>query len=324
MCRRPCTAIPTRTGARCDCASPGESPGPSATDDDSVVADATAPSPAEEAAAGTAEATGGATDDGTDDEAADDGETAAATGATDTEGTDEASAGPDPADATGEGPDGDAAAGSAGSAEGDTPAAPVLSEAEVELAAQRELLERIEKRKAEKDGPIPAGTKLSGPAADLLAAVRAVESGEKPGAAFFDSPAPAVPRRTVPAPPPVRERAPESVRAPQGAAPEAVAAVAAVLAAGGAPRAWPPRPPGRSAHRRPTPCARTPGSCSPSPASGRTRRTASHARCWATDADPTTSGAPRPWSAGCWSARRCRATPRWTRPRCGPRSPGGR
>ncbi|MCX4773622.1 ATP-dependent RecD-like DNA helicase [Streptomyces sp. NBC_01285] len=213
----------------------GESPGPSATDDDSVVADATAPSPAEEAAAGTAEATGGATDDGTDDEAADDGETAAATGATDTEGTDEASAGPDPADATGEGPDGDAAAGSAGSAEGDTPAAPVLSEAEVELAAQRELLERIEKRKAEKDGPIPAGTKLSGPAADLLAAVRAVESGEKPGAAFFDSPAPAVPRRTVPAPPPVRERAPESVRAPQGAAPEAVAAVAAVLAAGGAP-----------------------------------------------------------------------------------------
>ncbi|MBO0916552.1 DNA helicase RecD, partial [Streptomyces laculatispora] len=167
----------------------GESPGPSATDDDSVVADATAPSPAEEAAAGTAEATGAATDDG---------ETAAATGATDTDGTDEASAGPDPADATDEGPDGDAAAGGAGSAEGDTPAAPALSEAEVELAAQRELLERIEKRKAEKDGPIPAGTKLSGPAADLLAAVRAVESGEKPGAAFFDSPAPAVPRRPVP------------------------------------------------------------------------------------------------------------------------------
>ncbi|NED12471.1 DNA helicase RecD, partial [Streptomyces sp. SID9124] len=65
-----------------------------------------------------------------------------------------------------------------------------LSEAEAELAAQRELLERIEKRKAEKDGPIDAGGKLSGTAADLLAAVRAVESGQKPATAFFDSPAP--------------------------------------------------------------------------------------------------------------------------------------
>uniref|UniRef100_A0AAU2VYI0 AAA family ATPase n=1 Tax=Streptomyces sp. NBC_00008 TaxID=2903610 RepID=A0AAU2VYI0_9ACTN len=126
----------------------------------------------------------------------------------------------------------EAPAGADAGADGDT-AAPVLSEAEAELAAQRELLERIEKRKAEKDGPIPAGTKLSGPAADLLAAVRAVESGEKPGAAFFDSPAPAAPRRTAPAP--VRERAPEPVGADRGAAPEAVAAVAAVLAEGGAP-----------------------------------------------------------------------------------------
>ncbi|MGN5632699.1 hypothetical protein AAIO99_11645, partial [Streptomyces sp. AC154] len=89
----------------------------------------------------------------------------------------------------------EAPAGADTAADSDT-AAPVLSEAEAELAAQRELLERIEKRKAEKDGPIPAGTKLSGPAADLLAAVRAVESGEKPGAAFFDAPAPAAPRRT--------------------------------------------------------------------------------------------------------------------------------
>ncbi|MFD7426590.1 ATP-dependent RecD-like DNA helicase [Streptomyces sp. NPDC059818] len=184
----------------------GESPGPSATDDDSVVADASTDTPAEEAAAGPEEAASEASDeesaDGTDD--------AAASGAVPAAGTD-------------------------GSADGDTPAAPAVSEAEAELAAQRELLERIEKRKAEKDGPIPAGTKLSGPAADLLAAVRAVESGEKPGAAFFDSPAPTATRRTVPAPPPVRERAAESVRAPLGAAPEAVAAVAAVLAAGGAP-----------------------------------------------------------------------------------------
>ncbi|AGJ53973.1 RecD-like DNA helicase YrrC [Streptomyces sp. PAMC 26508] len=85
----------------------------------------------------------------------------------------------------------------------ETPAAPALSEAEAELAAQRELRERIERRKAEKEGPIEAGAKLSGPAADLLAAVRAVESGEKPGTAFFDSPASApAPRRAAPRPRP--------------------------------------------------------------------------------------------------------------------------
>ncbi|WP_392669241.1 ATP-dependent RecD-like DNA helicase [Streptomyces sp. LN785] len=112
--------------------------------------------------------------------------------------------------------------------------AAALSEAEAELAAQRELRERIEKRKAEKDGPIAAGTKLSGQAADLLAAVRAVESGEKSGAAFFDSPAPA-PRRAAPVPAPALRREPEPVLAPQGASAEAVAAVAALLAEGGAP-----------------------------------------------------------------------------------------
>ncbi|MGW1411906.1 ATP-dependent DNA helicase [Streptomyces sp. NPDC002403] len=112
-----------------------------------------------------------------------------------------------------------------------------LSEAEAELAAQRELRERIEKRKAEKEGPIAAGGKLSGRAADLLAAVRAVESGEQPATSFFDSPAPAAPRRTAPTPAPARPRAPEPARAPQGAPPEAVAATAAVLAEGGAPAA---------------------------------------------------------------------------------------
>ncbi|MFH8760438.1 helix-hairpin-helix domain-containing protein [Streptomyces atroolivaceus] len=121
------------------------------------------------------------------------------------------------------------------------PAAPALSEAEAELAAQRELRERIEQRKAEKEGPIAAGTKLSGPAADLLAAVRAVESGEKPGTAFFDSPASApAPRRTAPAAPPTApagpSRGPEQP-APAAASPGAAEAVAAVLAGGGAPEA---------------------------------------------------------------------------------------
>lgn len=207
----------------------GETPGSPATDDDDVVADVSEPSPAEEAAAGTDEAIEGAADDPTDeatDGPADDAPAAPADDGTDGEPADDGTDS-EPADGGG------TAAGADASADGDTAAAPVLSEAEAELAAQRELLERIEKRKAEKDGPIPAGTKLSGPAADLLAAVRAVESGEKPGAAFFDAPAPAAPRRTAPAP--ARERAPEPVAADRGAAPEAVAAVAAVLASGGAP-----------------------------------------------------------------------------------------
>ncbi|MEV6160953.1 helix-hairpin-helix domain-containing protein [Streptomyces sp. NPDC052052] len=122
-------------------------------------------------------------------------------------------------------------------AEGATDGTAPLSEAEAELAAQRELRERIEKRKAEKAGPIAAGAKLSGKAADLLAAVRAVESGDKPAASFFDSPAPAVPRRDAPAPAPVRPRVPEPAAAPQGPSPQTLAAVAAVLAEGGAPGA---------------------------------------------------------------------------------------
>ncbi|MGW1182147.1 helix-hairpin-helix domain-containing protein, partial [Streptomyces drozdowiczii] len=141
--------------------------------------------------------------------------------------------GPGDAEVGDEAPDAAAGAGGQGGAEG----APVLSEAEAELAAQRELLERIEKRKAEKDGPIDAGAKLSGTAADLLAAVRAVESGQKPATAFYDSPAPTPARRTTPAPEPVQRRAPEPAPAPRAAPPEAVEAVAAVLSAGGAPAA---------------------------------------------------------------------------------------
>ncbi|MEW2086371.1 helix-hairpin-helix domain-containing protein [Streptomyces sp. NPDC005283] len=122
-------------------------------------------------------------------------------------------------------------------AEGGTAAAgkaAELSEAEAELAAQRELLARIEHRKAEKAGPIESGTKLSGTAADLLAAVRAVESGEKAGTAFFDSPAPA-PRRTAPTAEPVRPRGPQPVPTPRATAPETVTTVQTVLSQGGAP-----------------------------------------------------------------------------------------
>ncbi|MFG2719327.1 helix-hairpin-helix domain-containing protein [Streptomyces sp. NPDC048416] len=119
--------------------------------------------------------------------------------------------------------------------------APELSEAAAELAAQRELRARIEQRKAEKEAPIPAGTKLSGQAADLLAAVRAVEKGEKSGAAFFAGPPPA-PRKPAPGPAQeaasVRPRAPEPARAqaPVTSA-ETLASVRAVLTRGGAPEA---------------------------------------------------------------------------------------
>ncbi|MFF3530707.1 helix-hairpin-helix domain-containing protein [Streptomyces rubiginosohelvolus] len=126
----------------------------------------------------------------------------------------------------------------AASADAASPA-PELSEAQAELAAQRELRERIEQRKAAKAAPIAAGAGLSGTAADLLAAVRAVESGEKTGSAFFASPAPAqAPRRPAPAAAqPPRTPAPQAAPAPQSASPEALDAVRAVLVEGGAPEA---------------------------------------------------------------------------------------
>ncbi|GGJ01909.1 helix-hairpin-helix domain-containing protein [Streptomyces brasiliensis] len=113
----------------------------------------------------------------------------------------------------------------------DTPAQ--QSEAEAELAAQRVERERIERRKAEKTGPIESGGKLSGTAADLLAAVRAVESGEKPVATGFAGPAPA-PRRPA-APEPTRRPQPAPAAAPTAPATESVDAVRRVLADGGAP-----------------------------------------------------------------------------------------
>ncbi|MEU6910038.1 helix-hairpin-helix domain-containing protein [Streptomyces coeruleorubidus] len=125
--------------------------------------------------------------------------------------------------------------------EGDAAASGELSAAEAELRAQRAERERIEQRKAEKKTPIEAGTKLSGKAADLLAAVRAVESGEKPVATVFEDPEPA-PRRS--APEPVRRPQPvaaEAVAASTAPAPSAVQAVRQVLGAGGAPEALAPQ-----------------------------------------------------------------------------------
>lgn len=132
-----------------------------------------------------------------------------------------------------------------------------LSEAEAELAAQRLERERIARRKAEKKGPVESGAKLSGKAADLLAAVRAVESGAKPAAAVFGEPeAPRRPAREEARPRPVSAEADaEADRAgaragggagtggvgspgggaPVGPGPEVVEAVRRVLVEGGAP-----------------------------------------------------------------------------------------
>jgi hypothetical protein len=121
-------------------------------------------------------------------------------------------------------------------ADGGAGAAPVaeavaVSEAAAELAAQRELRERIEQRRAERAGPIVAGTKLSGQTADLLAAVRAVESGEPVDPALLRPPAPAGPDR-----PRVPDRGPSPAPAATRSAPTGtVAAVREVLGAGGAP-----------------------------------------------------------------------------------------
>ncbi|MFE3632480.1 helix-hairpin-helix domain-containing protein [Streptomyces goshikiensis] len=119
---------------------------------------------------------------------------------------------------------------------GESPAGsetPAVSEAAAELAAQKVERERIARRKAERQAPVEAGGKLSGKAADLLAAVRAVEGGEKPPALYFDD-APAAPRKAVAATAPPPPRSPEPAAGPT---PDAVAAVEAVLTRGGAPAA---------------------------------------------------------------------------------------
>lgn len=132
------------------------------------------------------------------------------------------------------GADTEGAEGADGSGDGAGPASED-SGAQAVLAAQRELRERIERRKAERGGPIASGAKLSGRAADLLAAVRAVESGEKPAVAFESSPAPAAaPHRAAPPPAAPPRTGPPAPAGPR-AAPETVRAVRSVLAEGGAP-----------------------------------------------------------------------------------------
>lgn len=169
-------------------------------------------------------ADGSRTPAGPEDEAA-----AGATDATDT-GTDTDSGEGGASESESEGPAADGASGDGTAA--DTTAQ--LSEAEAELAAQRELRERIERRKAEKAGPVQAGARLSGKAADLLAAVRAVESGGKPPASVFTEPEPA-PRRS--APEPARQPQVMPSATPSPVASESVDTVRAVLVEGGAPEA---------------------------------------------------------------------------------------
>ncbi|GAP52907.1 ATP-dependent DNA helicase, partial [Streptomyces azureus] len=164
----------------------------------------------------------------TEPETTEDAEPGAPTGGAETEGAEGDAA------ASGEAPAAEGTAGDA-AASGEAPAA------EAELRAQRAERERIEQRKAEKKTPIEAGTKLSGKAADLLAAVRAVESGEKPVAMVFEGPEPA-PRRS--APEPVRRPQPvaaEAAAASTAPAPSAVQAVRQVLSAGGAPEVLAPQ-----------------------------------------------------------------------------------
>ncbi|MPY54072.1 helix-hairpin-helix domain-containing protein [Streptomyces acidicola] len=133
---------------------------------------------------------------------------------------------------------GAAAAGAEGGAVSDR------SEAEAELAAQQVERERIERRKAEKTAPVESGGRLTGTAADLLAAVRAVEGGQKPASPVFSGPEPA-PRR--PAVEPVRRPQPTApVTPPTPAGPvaparETVEAVHAVLTEGGAPQTLAPQ-----------------------------------------------------------------------------------
>ncbi|MFJ3881921.1 helix-hairpin-helix domain-containing protein [Streptomyces sp. NPDC090077] len=135
----------------------------------------------------------------------------------------------------GESPAGaDAAPGAGQDTAGTEPAQ--VSEAQAELAAQKVERERIARRKAEREGPVDAGAKLSGKAADLLAAVRAVESGAKPPAAVYFDDAPTAPRKPAPAPaqPQPRPAAPAPTPAPTVGD---IGAVRAVLARGGAPEA---------------------------------------------------------------------------------------
>ncbi|MGY5052273.1 helix-hairpin-helix domain-containing protein [Streptomyces sp. 900105755] len=148
----------------------------------------------------------------------------------------------DTADGEADGADGDESAGAvSGAADSDAASGEGSGEqsaAAAELAAQRIERERIERRKAEKAAPIESGAKLSGKAADLLAAVRAVEGGGKPATTVFAAPEPS-PRPAAPAPEPVRR--PQPAPAAAGPATETIGAVRRVLADGGAPESLAPQ-----------------------------------------------------------------------------------
>ncbi|MFD5553317.1 helix-hairpin-helix domain-containing protein [Streptomyces sp. NPDC127068] len=210
---------PAGADARPEAAQDGDGSGPGATPPDADTNDT------------------GTNDTGTNDTGTDDTRTAGAgtdVGKADTGGTE--AEGTDAGEGVSEGGDTGGAADPAGSTDG----AQGPTEAEAELAAQREVRERIERRKAEREAPIDSGAKLSGTAAELLAAVRAVESGERPARTFAEpteaprSPAPAA----APAPRPVTA----SVPAPApGPAPSTVSAVRTVLTEGGAPESLAPQ-----------------------------------------------------------------------------------
>ncbi|GAA5055642.1 helix-hairpin-helix domain-containing protein [Streptomyces similanensis] len=161
------------------------------------------------------------------------------TGAGSDSGAESTSTGSDPdAEDTGSDSGADAEGTGTGSDSGaEGAAAAGLSEAAAELAAQRAERERIERRKAEKKAPIESGAKLSGRAADLLAAVRAVESGDQPAQAVYTPPEPEPAQRRA-APEPVRRPGPvtaEAAAVPAAPAPGTVEAVHGVLGEGGAP-----------------------------------------------------------------------------------------
>ncbi|MFI5792766.1 helix-hairpin-helix domain-containing protein [Streptomyces sp. NPDC051677] len=235
-------AGPATPGARAESGAAGEPPAPEAEPEGTDRTDA---DDADGGGAGgggggdddTASGTGEGGDDSGDGGGGDD-DTASGTG----EGRDSGGGGgggDDTASVTGEGGGGDGTASGTGEG-GDGEAAAQLSEAQAELAAQKLERERIERRKAEKAAPIAAGAGLTGKAADLLAAVRAVEGGAKPPATVFDAPEPA-PRR--PAPEPVRRPQPVAAEPAAAAAPttDTVEGVRRVLADGGAPEALAPQ-----------------------------------------------------------------------------------
>ncbi|MFD0268976.1 helix-hairpin-helix domain-containing protein [Streptomyces sp. NPDC127106] len=236
---------PTAPGAT----PPGTAPAADPARDESPTADAANPAPAAEAPDDPSEAPGAPGGADTAEPQPDAAEASATPGGSEDDGAgpeaDAAEAGNGSGEnaAPGETTGDDAVEAEGGSggpaAEGDA-AAPQLSEAQAELAAQRMERERIAHRKAQRQGPVEAGAKLSGTAADLLAAVRAVESGEKPSPRYFDE-APAAPRRPAPAPAqatPPRPRpaaAAAADRSPAAPSAQTVEAVRAVLARGGAP-----------------------------------------------------------------------------------------